>query len=301
MSVSEHTPSLAPDAIGEAAAGHPLHPRPEDDKPRSRLAIYLYELTPPFGVLLAFVGVWYFVSGVVLNPQRRNILLPYPHDVWRVAVADSANRSELLTGLWLSFQVAIVGLIIAIVLGVILAILMSQARWVERSFYPYAVFLQTVPILALVPLIGMWLGFGFNARVLVAVIISLFPIITNTLFGLKSAHHSLHDMFTLHRASRWTRFFKLQLPAAVPAMFTGFQISAGLSVIGTIVGEFFFGRGEVGLGRLIQLYGARLRAEELIAAIVLSALLGLAFFIFFGWVRTRLTASWDESAQAEQT
>jgi len=259
-----------------------------------------YRLIPPFIVLLGFVGVWYAVSGLVLEEQRRNILLPFPHDVIRVGFLDAANRAELLTGLVLSFQVATIGLLIAMILGVLFAILMSQAKWVEISFYPYAIFLQTVPILALVPMIGIWLGFGFNARVLVAVIISLFPIITNTLFGLKSAQRALHDMFTLHGASRWTRFAKLQLPSATPAMFTGFQISAGLSVIGTIVGEFFFGRGDVGLGRLIQLYSARLRAEELIASIILSALLGIAFFVFFGWVKTRLTSAWDESGEPEQ-
>ena len=218
--------------------------------------------------------------------------------MWSVSFGEVANRSELLTGLWLSFQVSIVGLFIAVVLGVLAAVAMSQARWVERSFYPYAVFLQTVPILALVPLIGLWLGFGFNARVLVAVIISLFPIITNTLFGLKAAGRDLHDIFTLHGAGRGTRLLKLQMPAAMPAMFTGFQISAGLSVIGTIVGEFFFGRGDVGLGRLIQIYTSRLRPEEMIAAIILSALLGLAFFMFFGWLRTVVTGAWDESVQA---
>ncbi len=264
----------------------------------ARLGRSASDIVAPILVFVAFLGLWYLVSGFMLSDRQRQILLPYAHDVWTVAFTDAANRAEILTGLWLSFQVAIVGLAIAMVLGVLFAILMSQAKWVERSFYPYAVFLQTVPILALVPLIGIWIGFGFNARVLVAVIISLFPIITNTLFGLKSAPKALHDIFTLHGASRWTRFSKLQLPAAVPAMFIGFQISAGLSVIGTIVGEFFFGRGAVGLGRLIQLYTSRLQPEQLLAAIILSAVLGIVFFTFFGWARTRLTSAWDETAQA---
>ena len=180
-------------------------------------------------------------------------------------------------------------------IGVVTAIAMSQAKWIERSFYPYAVFLQTVPILALVPLIGLWFGYGFGARLLVVVIISLFPIITNTLFGLLSADRELHDLFDLHTRSRWVRLVKLQLPASVPAMFTGFQISAGLSVIGAIVGDFFFGRGTKGLGNLIQLYVNRLRPEELFGAIFFSTLLGLTVFIGFGWLRTRLTAHWYES------
>ena len=178
------------------------------------------------------------------------------------------------------------------ILGIVFAVLMSQAQWVETSFYPYAVLLQTVPILALVPLIGLLFGFGMGARILVCVIISLFPIITNTLFGLKSAEKSQHELFTLHRASRLTRLWKLQFPAALPAMFTGFQISAGLSVIGAIVGGFFFGRGPRDLGNRILLYSNRLRPAEMIAAVILSALLGVIFFQFFGWAGNRLTRSW---------
>jgi NitT/TauT family transport system permease protein len=187
---------------------------------------------------------------------------------------------------------AIAGLVTAMILGVFSAVMMSQATWIETSFYPYAVFLQTVPILALVPLIGLLFGFGMGARILVCVIISLFPIITNTLFGLKSAEKAQHELFSLHHASRWTRLTKLQFPAALPAMFTGFQISAGLSVIGAIVGGFFFGRGPRDLGNRILLYSNRLRPAEMIAAVILSALLGVVFFQFFGWAGNRLTRSW---------
>ena len=145
------------------------------------------------------------------------------------------------------------------------------------------------------PVIGLRFGFGIGARVIVVVIISLFPIITNTLFGLKTAEQGHHDLFTLHKASRVTRLFKLQFPSALPAMFTGFQISAGLAVIGEIVGGFFFGRGATDLGNRIQLYAARLRAEELIGAIALSAGLGISVFWFFGFLRNRFTSSWAEA------
>lgn len=131
------------------------------------------------------------------------------------------------------------------------------------------------------------------------VIISLFPIVTNTLFGLRSAERDLHDLFTLHDASRWTRLIKLQLPAALPAMFTGFQISAGLSVIGAIVGDFFFGRGDKGLGNLIQLFVNRLKPEQLWGALAFSTALGLFVFVMFGWLRTRLTASWYEGTESD--
>lgn len=254
----------------------------------------LKDAWPPVAVFGGFIGVWYAYSGWVLDEAERNISLPFFHDVVDVAFLDSENRSELLSATWTSAWIAAIGLVIAIILGLFFAVLMSQARWVERSFYPYAVLLQTIPILALVPVIGLRFGFGIPARVIVVVIISLFPIITNTLFGLKAAEQGHHDLFTLHDAGWRTRLFKLQFPSSLPAMFTGFQISAGLAVIGEIVGGFFFGRGATDLGNRIQLYAARLRAEELIGAIALSAALGILVFWLFGFLRTYFTSSWAE-------
>jgi len=252
-------------------------------------------LFPPVAVFVAFVGLWYLYSGVVLDEARRKITLPYFHDVVDQSFLDGENRGELLGATWTSAWIAAVGLAISIVLGLLFAVLMSQAKWVERSFYPYAVLLQTLPILALVPFIGLQIGFGIKARIVVVVIISLFPIITNTLFGLKAAEQGHHDLFTLHDSTRMTRLFKLQFPSALPAMFTGFQISAGLAVIGSIVGGLFFGRGAVDLGNRIQLYVARLRAAELIGAIMLSAALGVMAFWLFGYLRNYFTASWNEA------
>jgi NitT/TauT family transport system permease protein len=156
------------------------------------------------------------------------------------------------------------------------------------------VVLQTIPILAIVPLIGFWFSYGFWSRVIVCVMIALFPIITNTLFGLKSADPEHQDLFTLHHASRVQRLLKLQLPGALPAVFTGLRISAGLSVVGAIVGDFFFRQGQPGIGRLIDNYTGRLESEALFAAIVLSSLLGLAVFWGFGFVGYLATRSWRE-------
>ncbi len=279
-------------------------PHVESQSTVSKVFAQIRLLSAPALVFAGFMGIWYLLSWRYLptvlgrdSPPEflRSIILPYPHDVVNVAFLDSTNLGDLLSGLWLDTRLSTFGL--AITIGLITAIAMSQARWIERSFYPYAVFLQTVPILALVPLIGLFLGFGFSARLIVVVIISLFPIITNTLFGLKSAEQGLHDLFTLHTKSRWVRLRKLTLPASMPAMFTGFQISAGLSVIGAIVGDFFFGRGEKGLGNLIDLYANRLRPEELWAAVFFSTALGLTVFILFGWLRTRLTGHWHESGE----
>lgn len=249
-------------------------------------------------VLAAFIGFWYLVSYVFIEEQRRFIVPPL-HSVISEAFIDSGARSDLIDGLLITTRVALTGLAIAVLLGGLFAVLMSQARWMEWSFYPYAVLIQTLPILALVPLIGFWFGFKFQSRVIVCVMISLFPIITNTLFGLKSADRGLHDVLTLRKANRWQRFSKLQLPSAAPSIFVGLRISAGLSVIGAIVGDFFFRQGQPGLGILLDSYRATLESERLFGAVIMSSALGLAVFLVFGWLSNLVIGSWHESASRD--
>ena len=250
---------------------------------------------PPFLVFVLFIGVWYVLRAVLLNDSQR-FLVPAPHDIVSVAFLDWDNLHPLLDALWLSARVALYGLTISIVLGISLAVLMSQAKWVERSMYPYAVALQTVPILALTPLIGQFFDFNFRSRVIVCVIISLFPIIANTLFGLLSADQGHHDLFRLHGANRWTRLWKLQFPGALPAIFTGLRISAGLSVIGAIVGDFFFRRGDPGLGVLITNYQSRLQSEQMYGALIFAILLGVVTFWVFGLIGKKVVGNWADSA-----
>lgn len=258
---------------------------------RSRRSNAVAAVLPPVTVGAIIVGIWYLVSFVVLDPKRRFLLQP-PHEVWKVGFADWDNLSTMLDGMWSSTKVAFWGLLIAILLGFLLAILMSQAKVIERAIFPYAVVLQAIPILAIVPLIGFWFGYGFSSRVLVCVIIALFPIVVNTLFGLLSAEQGMHDLFTLHNTNRITRLRKLMFPAALPAVFAGLRISAGLSVIGAIVGDFFFGQGEVGIGQLLKRYANRLEGEQLFASVILSSALGVSVFLFFGWLSGRLIGKW---------
>jgi NitT/TauT family transport system permease protein len=262
----------------------------------SRRGRWLTSWGPPAAVFMAVLGIWYGVSYLLLDPQRR-FLVPPPHEVLKVSFLDPYNLQEQLDALWLSARVAFIGLFIATVLGLLLAIAMSQALWVERSLYPYAVLTQTIPILAMVPLFGFWFGFGYVSRVLVVVLFAIFPIIANTLFGLRSVEQDHHDLFTLHDAGRLTRLWKLQLPAALPSIFTGLRISAGLAVIGAIVGDFFFKQGAPGIGILIDLYRSRLQAEQMFGAIILSSLLGVVVFWFFGFLAHRVVGSWHRSAQ----
>ncbi|GMA31033.1 ABC transporter permease [Litorihabitans aurantiacus] len=240
----------------------------------------LAKAAPILAALGGIVAVWYLVSLVVLEPSRR-FLLPPPHEVLRNTLGNPQVIDPMLDALGQTVMVAVSGLTIAVALGMGWAIVMSQSRWAERILYPYAVILQTIPILALTPLIGIWMGYGFGARIVVCVIIAVFPMIANTLFGLQSATAAAHDLFTLNRATRWQRLTRLQLPAAVPAIFTGLRNAAGLSVIGAIVGDFFFQQGSPGIGGLLRTYTLRLSMDSLFLAIILTALFGVLVFSIF--------------------
>ncbi|MFT4233785.1 MAG: ABC transporter permease subunit [Microbacterium sp.] len=230
--------------------------------------------------IVGIVAIWYAVSYLALTPQRR-FLLPPPHQVIAETFGNPQVISPMLSALMQTTSVALTGLAIAVVIGMAWAILMSQWKIAERILYPYAVILQTIPILALTPLIGIWMGYGIPARIVVCVIIAVFPMISNTLFGLQSAPASAHDLFTLNRATRLQRLLKLQLPSALPAIFTGLRNSAGLSVIGAIVGDFFFQQGSQGIGGLLRTYTLRLNMEPLFLSIIFTALFGVIVFSVF--------------------
>lgn len=247
----------------------------------------------PLAILAAIIGLWYLVSYVVLSPSRR-FLLPPLQQVIQQAFLTPANLSVLMNALAVTAEVAMTGLALAIVIGVGTAIAMSEAKSIEHGFYPYLVILQTIPILALVPLIGFWLGFGFTARVVVCVLISLFPIIANTLFGLQTATLTYHELFDLHRAGRLTKLLKLKLPMALPSMLNGFRISAGLSVIGEIVGGYFFQQGTPDIGVLLEQFTSQLNGEMLFGAIMLASILGVVVFWIFGMISALSVGRWKE-------
>ena len=257
---------------------------------RGRSRSKMVGVAAPLVVLALVIGAWYLVSYAVLDPGRR-FLMPPPHQVVTDGLlGDSAQA--MWEALSRTATVALTGLAIAAIIGITWAVIMSQSRLMENALFPYAVVLQCVPILALVPLVGFWFGFGFSARVFVCVLISLFPIVSNTLFGLRSVDRQMRDLFALHHPSRVTILRKLEFPAAMPAIFAGLRISAGLSVVGAIVGDFFFKQGNPGIGILIDNYRSRLQAEELFASIVLASLLGVAVFWFFGWLGNRIIGRW---------
>ncbi|MFT4136839.1 ABC transporter permease [Microbacterium sp.] len=270
---AEATDSAAP----RAAASRP---RPKWTRPTS--------WAPPVALLAVLVAGVYVINAAL---GTRGFLMPRPEQVLAVYV-DPQTGPEIFAALWVSVQVALVGLVIAILLGVSWAILMNLAKWVERTTFPYAVILQSIPILAVVPLIGFWFGYDFFARVIVCVLIALFPMVSTTLFGLQSVDRGMRELFKLQRASRWIVLRKLELPAALPSIFLGMRTSAGLAVVGAVVGDFFFQRGERGIGGLIATYQSRLQAPELFASILAASLFGVVIFLLFGWLGRRAVGKW---------
>jgi len=297
MSASTETGTIqASDGVGpeeDVQQAVPLA-APTDGKSRKWI-----ELIGPVLALFLFIGIWYLMHYWALEAvfDRPAFLITEPDRVIEESFLDSDNRTTLLQGLYWTTVVAMCGLAISIVLGMTIAIGMAQAQWLERSFWPYLVALQAIPILAITPIIASVFGFGFSARILVCVIISLFPIVSNTLFGLLSADRMQHDMFTLHGAGRRTRLMKLQLPGAMPAIFTGFRIAAGLSVIGAVVGELFFRRGEKGIGILLDVFRQRNNYPLMYGALLLSSMLGIVVFSLFGWIGNKVVGKWYESTR----
>jgi NitT/TauT family transport system permease protein len=204
-------------------------------------------------------------------------LLPPPSAVVRSVLRE---RALLASALYTTTEGALCGFALSLAVGTLAGILLSLSRVLERGLYPYTIFLQTVPIVAIAPLLVLWFGVGLRAVAVSAFIVSVFPVVANTLSGLKRVDPRLVDLFHLHGASRLDTLVKLRLPSAVVSMTTGWRVAAGLAVIGTIVGEFVagFSEGSAGLGITILAAYRQLRTDLLFGAVLLAALLGLGLF-----------------------
>ncbi|RMH71925.1 MAG: ABC transporter permease [Gemmatimonadetes bacterium] len=245
---------------------------------------------PPLLVFCLFLLIWQSVTVIFDVPS---FLIPAPVQVFTVAWQ---NAPTLLMASGLTTAGALGGFFSSFLVGLLVAFAFSQSYLIQRSFYPYAIFLQTVPIVAIAPLIIIWFGTGFFSVVLVSFIISVFPIITNGTAGLTRISPHLFDLFAINNASRWQILWKLRLPNAVPDLVTGAKISSGLSVIGAIVGEFFAGYGtdQYGLGYLIIVTSGQLKTAYLFAAILMSTMLGLLIFGVVSGLGNLLLIRWQE-------
>lgn len=218
-------------------------------------------------------------------------LLPRPGHVWQAA---REHAGTLASATALTGAAAVCGLAVSILMGTVVGFAFSQSRLLRRSMYPYAIFLQTVPIVGIAPLVISWFGTGFASIVVVSAVIGLFPVVTNVTTGLLAVDPTLAELFAVYNATRWQVLFKLRLPGAVPYLVAGAKTSCGLSVIGAIVGEMFAGYGAAapGLGALIAQTHGRLETPYMFACILASTLLGVLFFCLASVVAGTILARW---------
>jgi NitT/TauT family transport system permease protein len=249
-------------------------------------------------VLVAFVLAWHVAAQVAF--ADRPYLLPSPRVV---AVRAWEIRESILRSSWTTLSSAAAGYLIAIVTGMGFAVLMAESKALERSVYPWAVVLQVTPVIAIAPIIILWFGFGRTSIVIISLLIAYFPILNNTHLGLVSTDRNQLELFRLHGAG-WVRtFWHLRLPGAVPQVIAGLRISAGLAVIGAILGEFVIGTAGTygGIGVRVVMAQATLRTAELFAYVIAASLLGLGFFALVSWVGHLLLRDWHQSARTTAT
>lgn len=252
--------------------------------PRVPAGRALLEALPAVAVFVAVIAFWQFAVGHWEIPAY---LLPAPTQVAR---ACWEKRLALLHAFWVTARAAVAGLALAAVVGTLVAIVFSQSRILRTALYPYVLFLQTVPIVAIAPLLVTWSGYGDRTVILVSAIISVFPILSNVTAGLLALDANHRDLFRLYRAGRWPTLLRLRLPTAMGHLALGLRISCGLAVIGAIVGEFFVGRGgdSPGLGAVMDRWLAMGRTDAIMAAVLLSSLLGLLMFTAVALLTDRL-------------
>jgi NitT/TauT family transport system permease protein len=237
---------------------------------------------------------WVRASGV--SP----LVLAAPSDIW---AAFTQNFGQLMSALGFTLKITLLAFLSATIAGVALAIVFSQSRIVEYALYPYAVVLQVTPVVALAPLLLIWIGYDHVSTVLVVIawIIAFFTILSNTTVGLRSADHNLVDLFKLYGASRWQVLWRLQLPGALPYLLAGMKISGGLALIGAVTAELVAGSGnDTGLGWIITLAGRNLETAKVFAALALLSVLGIAIFFALSALEWALLHRWHESAVKKQ-
>jgi NitT/TauT family transport system permease protein len=218
-------------------------------------------------------------------------LIPAPSAVLATMIE---SRVELTQAFLKTSEGALFGFALSTIVGVAIAVLLSSSRTIQRSFYPYAVFFQTVPIIAIAPLLVIWFGYGMKTVVASAFVVSIFPVIANTLTGILSTDPALRDLFRLYGASPATTLFKLRFPAALPQILTGLRVASGLAVIGAIVGEFIGGEG---LGSVVDVARTQQRVDKVFAAVLLASVLGLALFGLINLASTLTLRRWHASEQ----
>ena len=255
-----------------------------------------FRILAPLAIGLLALGAW---EWAVRANDVPSYILPGPVLIGQTLIRDWHSLS---ISLWITLQITFAALFVAAALGLALAVLFAQSRVIELSLYPYAVILQVTPIVAIAPLIIIWVDDIRIALLICAWIVAFFPILSNTTLGLNSADQNLTDLFRLYRASRWQVLRRLRLPTAMPYFLGGLRISGGLALIGAIVAEFVAGTGgrASGLAYRILEAGYQLQIPRMFAALVLVSLTGIAIFLAMTLISHLALRHWHESAMKDR-
>ncbi len=245
--------------------------------------------TIPLALILAVIGAWEIIVRVRDTPRW---FLPPPS---AVAAALVGSRQMLLHHTMVTLEEVLVGFAISFVLGIVFALAIASSQVVERAFYPFVIASQAIPIIALAPILLIWFGYGMTPKVIVVALICFFPIVVNTVDGLRSVDPELIDLMRSMGASSWTTYRVVRIPSSLPYLFSGTRIAAAVSVIGALIGEWI--GSSAGLGYFMIRSAGQFATAKVFAAVLVSALLGLALFgavsllerLLLPWQRASLT------------
>ncbi len=247
-------------------------------------AAWLARNGPVLGIVVVIFASWEIAVRALAVPDY---ILPSP---WVIAAKIVASWQLLLVNAFVTFQEILLGFALSVVIAIPLAIAVVYSRIFERVAFPFMVSLQTIPKVALAPILVMWLGYGILPKVMVAFLISFFPIVINSVIGMRSAEKEMIYLVQSMGANELTTFLKIRLPRALPSIFGGLKVGMGQAVVGATVGEFI--AAELGLGYLQLISQVRLDTALLFAAVVVLSLLGVLLFNIVAWVE-RLALPWN--------
>jgi len=259
--------------------------QPWSQNPKIQKIIY------PIAVGVILIAIWQgLVTGLNLPPY----LVPSPLLMMKTLLTDWAM---LGLALWVTVKITLFAFAVATILGVLISFVFVQSKRIESALFPYAVLLQVTPIVAIAPLIIIWVKDPTLSMIICASLVALFPIISNTTLGLRSIEPDLQSYFKLNRASRWQVLWRLRIPSALPYFFGGLRISSGLSLIGAVVAEFVAGTGGTGAGLAYQILqaGFQLNIPRMFAALLLISLTGVFLFLFMSWLSHKALGGWHSS------
>jgi NitT/TauT family transport system permease protein len=252
----------------------------------------MLDLLLPLAVLVGFLALWETIVRALAIPPY---VLPAPSLIGSTLVAD---WSLLFGSLLVTLRITLEALALAVAGGLGLAILLAQSKSIERAFLPFAIALQVTPIVAIAPLLLVYLE-PSTAVLVCAFLVAFFPILSNTALGLASTDHNLVDLFDLNRASRWRQLILLRLPAALPYFLGGLRIGGGLALIGAVVAELAAGAAGQGTGLAFRITeaGYRLNIPRMFAALALISFTGLVIYGGLALISRLLLRRWHDSAR----